>query len=83
MSWRNIGLGVSRGGGGTLGGNEDRAHRKMPHVSIEENQEGTSVNARQAKEEGTKEIAEDMREGRENTGKNEDWGWMGEENVKN
>lgn len=53
----------------------------MHRVSIEENQEGTSINASQAKEEGTNKVAEDMREGRENTGKNEDWGWMGEENF--
>lgn len=83
MSWRNIGLAVIRGGGGALGGNEDRAHRKITLVSIEENQEGTSVNARQSQEEGTEEIAEDMRESRENPGKNEDGGWMGEENVQN
>lgn len=37
----------------------------MPHAGIEENQEGTSVNARQAEEEGTEAIGEDMREGRE------------------
>lgn len=48
----------------------------MHRVSIEENQEETSINASQAKEEGTNKVAEDMREGRENTGKNEDWdGW--------
>lgn len=83
VSWRYIGLGIIRVGGGALRGNEDRVLRKMPHVSIEENQKGTSINARQAKEEGTEEIAKDLREGRENTGKNEDWRWMGEENVKN
>lgn len=40
MSWRYIVLGTIRVGGGALRGNEDRVLRKMPHVSIEENQKG-------------------------------------------
>lgn len=83
ICWRYTSLGILRGGGGALGGNEARAHGKLPHAGLEEKQEGTSVNARQAEEEGTETVAEDMGEGRENTGKNKDWGWTGEENSKN
>lgn len=40
----------------------------QPHVSREEDQERNSTIARQAEEEDSEDIAEDMREGRENAG---------------
>lgn len=53
-SWRYTGLGVIRGGWCRSPQRKWRAYRKMPQVSREEDQEGASMTARQAKEEESK-----------------------------